>query len=193
MQKGFPLARKILRPSCVQGFSLVEVIISIGIVATVMLGLIGIMPAGMSQLLDAQRNTIENRIVQELISEAQSADWARADPSDPNAKAKLNLNEDVVGDRNVTFYDVHGNRISNDQRGRNGIISQYAAIVLTTDNPKYLGAPQGYKHLKQCRVLVEFTPNGRNPDFQAQSRQKFVREFPFIVANMGDADAIRED
>lgn len=68
------------RNSSARGFSLIEVIVAMGIVATVMVGLIGIMPAGVESLHDAATTAIQSRIVQELVSDAQQSDWNNLPP-----------------------------------------------------------------------------------------------------------------
>lgn len=58
------------------GFTLVEVTISLGIVAFAMVSLVGLLPAGLSNFRVAMSNTIEAQIVQALSEDVAATDFA---------------------------------------------------------------------------------------------------------------------
>lgn len=57
-------------------FSLVEMVISLGIVSFAMLGIFGMIPVGLSNFRTAQQLTVESSIVQGIASELQRTDAA---------------------------------------------------------------------------------------------------------------------
>jgi uncharacterized protein (TIGR02598 family) len=67
------------------GFTLVEVTISLGIVAFAMVSMVGLIPAGLSNFRSAMSNTIEAQIVQALSEDVASTDFANL-PSLANQK-----------------------------------------------------------------------------------------------------------
>lgn len=177
-----------------RGFSLIEVIVAMGIVATVMVGLIGIMPAGVESLHDASTTAIQSRIVQELISDAQQSDWSDAPPPTgvvPNPKLST-----LLGIGNKRIYDSQGNVITN--AGTAGATAAYASMMeLDSSNggkPVILNYSKGYSHLKKVIIYVEFTPGGRQPVFAAglndANRARFIKTYTIMLANMGTSEGI---
>lgn len=57
-------------PFAPSGFSLVEVIMAIGIVSFSVLAVLGLMPVGLSTLREATDSTVESQIVQRMASES---------------------------------------------------------------------------------------------------------------------------
>lgn len=58
------------------GFSLVEVVMALGIMSFALMGIVGLLPAGLSQFRQAIDITIQSQIAQELVSELQRADYS---------------------------------------------------------------------------------------------------------------------
>ena len=56
-------------------FTLVEVVIAIGIISTVLIALVGILPVGVSTVQKAKNLSIEARIAHNIIGEVQLSDW----------------------------------------------------------------------------------------------------------------------
>lgn len=172
-----------------RGFSLIEVIVAMGIASTVMVGLIGIMPAGVESLHDASTTTIQARIVQDLISDAQMSDWD-VRPVGNNGEDKSYLT-DLAGMANSRKYDSEGNLIAG---GKNAAAATSYATLLELPtgadlNPTVLSTT--YKHLKKVLITVEFTPGGRAPDFNANGpRARFIKKYSFYIANMGTTQSI---
>ena len=182
------------RPSTAsRGFSLIEVIVAMGIVATVMVGLIGIMPAGVESLHDAATTAIQSRIVQELISDAQQSDWNNAAPP-PNVAAQPKL-DDLIGMANVRRYDAQGALITT--ANSVATTSSYATLMEYADTEQYhkakvLNYTKGYTHLRRVAIYVEFTPGGRAPLFKnAPARAKYIRNYTIMLANMGTSEFLR--
>lgn len=76
--RGKPSERSPLRgAACPQaaGFSLVEVVLCIGIVAFAFLAIFGLLPVGLTTFRQGIDNTLGSQIVQRLVSEAQQTDY----------------------------------------------------------------------------------------------------------------------
>jgi uncharacterized protein (TIGR02598 family) len=57
------------------GFSLVEVVMALGIMSFALMGIVGLLPAGLSQFREAIDITVQSQIAQELVSELQRTDY----------------------------------------------------------------------------------------------------------------------
>lgn len=177
-----------------RGFSLIEVIVAMGIVATVMVGLIGIMPAGVESLHDASTTTIQSRIVQELISDAQQSDWSD-NPAPVGTVPNPKLSS-LLGISNKRIYDAQGTLIAN--TGTAGTTASYATMMeLDTTNsgkPVILNYAKGYSHLKKVIIYVEYTPGGRQPMFAAgmsdANRARYIKTYTILLANMGTSEGV---
>ncbi|MFV0336671.1 MAG: Verru_Chthon cassette protein B [Chthoniobacterales bacterium] len=62
------------RVSC--GFSLVEVVIALGILSFALMGIVGLLPAGLSQFRQAIDISTQSQIAQALIAELQREDYS---------------------------------------------------------------------------------------------------------------------
>ena len=70
------------------GFTLVETVIAVGIVATVMLAMMSLLPLGISTLKDASVRQADARIVQTLVGVYQMQDWASVEQQETTEAAK---------------------------------------------------------------------------------------------------------
>ncbi len=57
------------------GFSLVEIVVAVGIVATVMVALLGMIPTGLNTVNEAADTMAEIRIAQQVLGEVQMTAW----------------------------------------------------------------------------------------------------------------------
>ena len=177
--------------SSARGFSLIEVIVAMGIVATVMVGLIGIMPAGVASLHDASTTAIQSRIVQELASDAQQSDWNNLPPP-PNTPVTPKL-DDLMGRAKTRYYDSQGTLITPASAGTRP--ASYATLMEYSDNEeghkaKVLNYTKGYTHLRRVKITIEFTPGGRPPVFTSNdtARLKNIKTYTIMIANMGTSE-----
>ncbi len=175
-----------------QGFSLIEVIVAMGIVSTVMVGLIGIMPSGVASLHEASTVAIQSRIVQELVSDAQQSTWNDVAPS-ANTVPQPKLTE-ILGTSNMRKYDSQGNLLT----GASGANQSVTYVALTeldtastsTGGPVIMGYGAGYTHLRRVNIYVEYTPGGRTPSPKDITHSKFVKKYSLLLANMGTNEGI---
>jgi uncharacterized protein (TIGR02598 family) len=72
-----PLARGAFRNSTAQrGFSLIEVVLAVGVVAFAFVAILGLIPAGMGQFRQAIDTSVCAQIAQRVINDAQQAEYA---------------------------------------------------------------------------------------------------------------------
>lgn len=84
-----------------RGFSLVEVVMALGIMSFALMGIVGLLPAGLSQFRQAVDVTMKAQISQELTAMVQRTDYAKlgefGNPSTPK----------------VSYYDSEGTLLGN--------------------------------------------------------------------------------
>ena len=71
----FRLHRKVLTNLKAKGFTLVEVVLAIGIVAFAFVGLLALMPAGLSTFRKAMNTSVGAQVAQQLSSEIEQTDF----------------------------------------------------------------------------------------------------------------------
>lgn len=145
------------------GFSLVEVVLSIGIVAFAFVAMFGLIPAGLSTFRQAVENSLGSQIVQRLINEAQQTDFTTliAAPTGP-----------------LRFFDDQGNEVTSIQD------SIYSAEVTVTA-PTTLPNTSTPATTSLATVTVKLAHNpGRNPSpFAAASKIRFATYTALIAKN----------
>jgi uncharacterized protein (TIGR02598 family) len=78
------------------GFSLVEIVVAVGIVATVMVALLGMIPTGLNTVNEAADKMAEIRIAQQLLGEVQMTAWDDVDE----------------WEQGLHYFDGEGNRLT---------------------------------------------------------------------------------
>ena len=152
------------------GFTLAEVMIAMGIVASVMVALLGMMPLGVRAVREATNLTITGRIAQEVISNIQQANW-----------------KDVITnyDRKQFYFDNEGFAI----RDGNPVKPTFEARVIIPREEISIGkTTYNVETLKKILVEVEFTPEGNKikPKAGAKTNPN-ISNFNFYVANQNKA------
>jgi uncharacterized protein (TIGR02598 family) len=149
----------------VAGFSLVEVTIAMGIVATVMIALLALLPYGMDNIREAKGTQVQARIANEIIGELQVADWGK----EPNYQK---LNE---YDQKILRYDGEGTLIedTSDKNKQNTIYKAKIEVPVTKEVllPGQGGQKDQGRYLRKATIKVAFAPNDREVDFNS-------RQFP---------------
>ena len=149
-----------------RGFTLAEVMIAMGIVASVMVGLLGMIPLGVRSVREATNLTISGRIAQEVISDIQQANWS-----------------DVLTSYNgKTFYfDSEGFKMRNAGKEKPSFEArvEIPPEVISIGKTKY-----DVDVLKKILVEVEFTPEGiKVPIRNANKENPNIINYNFYVAN----------
>ncbi|MFP6873050.1 MAG: Verru_Chthon cassette protein B [Verrucomicrobiales bacterium] len=139
-----PISKKTRGNFCADcAFTLIETVLAIGIVATVLIALLGLLPSGSKILGEAGRATVGARIAQQLIGEVQLAEFEDID--------QLFTKE--------RYYNDMGTELS----GIGTLQTVYTARVeIERGNPEIPGAKES-KYLRRVIVKVSNAPG--KPDF----------------------------
>jgi len=115
------VSRKFLSRKRQSGFSLVEVVLAVGVISFAFVAILGLLPAGLTQFRQAMDNSVASQIAQRIILEAQQSDFdvfTETNPLLPNYRKLTELspftkrvflrNNDVVTTR---YFDEQGNEV----------------------------------------------------------------------------------
>ena len=128
-------------PPADRGFTLIETVLAIGIVATVLIALLGLLPTGSKILGEAGRGTVGARIAQQLIGEVQQAEFADIDT--------FNNKQRYYNDMGTELKSVGGHVYT-------------ARIEVESGNPPIPGAKESeYRR----RVIIKVSNDPGKPDF----------------------------
>jgi uncharacterized protein (TIGR02598 family) len=159
------------------GFSLVEVTVAMGIVATVLVALLALLPYGMDSIREAKSTQVQSRIANEILSELQVADWG----SEP-AYSKLKQYDGVT--RN---YDSEGTLLA-DKADKNKQDTIYKVrIEVPVNEPvklRGMGADSG-RYVRRATVKIAFAPGDKAVDFKADSYPLPFRSFSSQIVKLG--------
>lgn len=104
-----PPARR--KPSATtEGFSLIEVALSLGIVAFAFIGVVGLLPVGLNVSWQATDATVRAQIVQKVVSEVQQTDFSVL--TDATAKISTDFSLSPPAANAPLYFDDQGNRIT---------------------------------------------------------------------------------
>ncbi|MES2706258.1 MAG: Verru_Chthon cassette protein B [Verrucomicrobiota bacterium] len=153
-----------------RGFTLAEVMIAMGIVASVMVALLGMIPLGVRSVREAANLTISGRIAQEVISNIQQSNWGEIEKT---------------FDGNAFKFDNEGFLIRADSKEQ---VATYEARVEITDDSEISFGDTKYPKdtLRKVLVAVEYTPDGLKiipRANQVKDGNPNIRNYNFYVAN----------
>ncbi|MDF1751513.1 MAG: Verru_Chthon cassette protein B [Verrucomicrobiales bacterium] len=130
-----------LRRSGERGFSLVEVTLSLAIVSTVMVGVVGMLSTGVNLVGEAGDISTQGRIAQKLVGELQLSDWDK-------------LEEYTTPDQRYRYYDYQGQEVED----INDSMQVYTALIsIDTTGVALPGSPRPSSCLR--RVYIFISPN----------------------------------
>jgi uncharacterized protein (TIGR02598 family) len=89
-------------------FSLVEVVLAMGVVSFAILTLLALVPAGMAGFQQAQTNNVETDIIQKINTELQNAPYS----SLFNTTTGAATNTTVFGSAGTRYYDMEGDSLT---------------------------------------------------------------------------------
>ncbi len=152
--------------STLSAFTLAEVMIAMGIVASVMVALLGMIPLGVRTVREATNLTISGRIAQEVISNIQQSNWA-----------------DVLKnyDKKKFTFDNEGFAI---RTGNNAVQTFEARVIIPPQAVKIGKTEYDLNTLKKILVEVEFTPAGTKVPLKSGTKiNPNIINYNFYVAN----------
>ena len=140
--------------------------IAMGIVASVMVGLLGMIPLGVRSVREATNLTISGRVAQEVISNIQQSNWSEI----------------------ITSYDGQVFNFDNEGffiRGANNSLPTFQARVTIPREVIAFGETRyNVQTLRKILVEVEFTPEGiRIPVRPGAKTNPNIINYNFYVAN----------
>jgi uncharacterized protein (TIGR02598 family) len=168
----FPSPRPLAR-----GFSLVEVTVAMGIVATVLVSLLALLPYGMDSIREAKSTQVQARIANEIISELQVADWG----SQP-AYNKL-----ARWDGRILRYDSEGTLVEDKaDKDKNDTIYKVKIEIPMNDPVRLRGMPgDSGNYLRRVVVKIAFAPGDNPVDFDSNKAPLPYRIFNSQVVKLG--------
>lgn len=147
------------------GFSLVEVTLSIGVLACAVLPLVALMPQGVDTLHASIRQNAEARIQQEIVGRLTSTDWAAT-----NDLAKL--------DQSRWFFTDYGAPVED-------AADAHYTVVLEINNPSLPGAVGAHYFLRTAVMKITDLPEAAKP-FEDPAK---YRRYVATVAKMDKASS----
>lgn len=159
------------------GFTLAEVMIAMGIVASVMVALLGMIPLGVRSVREAANLAICGRISQEVINNIQQAPWS-------------NIKDSFDG---KTFkFDHEGFLLT--AKSRETVATYEARVRLASEDEISFGKTKyDQTTLRKVLVDVEYTPDGLKIPIKDSTAGKEgnpnIRSYNFYVANQNKSGA----
>jgi uncharacterized protein (TIGR02598 family) len=96
-----------------KGFSLVEVVLAVGVVSFAFVAILGLLPAGLAQFRQAVDTSVCSQIAQRVIMDAQQTEFnALIDASDPNSNNKgVSFRAPKISGPELRYFDEQGNEV----------------------------------------------------------------------------------
>src|SRR5687768_10397671 len=96
-----------------RGFSLVEVVLAVGVVAFAFVAILGLIPAGLTQFRQAMDTSVCAQIAQRVIMDAQQTDFETlVDGKDPASKqTNMTFRGAKIGQSELRYFDEQGDEI----------------------------------------------------------------------------------
>lgn len=138
-----PLSRRTIR---LQGFSLVEVVMALGIMSFALMGIVGLLPAGLSQFRQAVDVTTKAQISQELTSMVQRTEFS-------------DLSEfGTEGSPKISYYDSEGAELDDAKKDTYAYMAKtYVANLTQLLSPTWDGSAGGPPLNNVSAVKIEIT------------------------------------
>lgn len=145
-----------------RGFSLIEVVLCIGIVAFAFLAVFSMLPVGLTTFRQAIDNSLGSQIVQRLVGEAQQTDYPTL----------------ITTPAYLRYFDEQGNEVTADKEY---LYTAEISVTAPTTLPNTSTPPTG----SLATVTIKLANNpGRNPSpFASTSKVPFTTYTAMIAKN----------
>lgn len=134
-----------------RGFSLVEVVIAIGIVAFGIMAVFGLLPAGLDIFRQSMDSTVSSQILQRIINEVQETDFDQLIKD----QAGGTISTSGTGVKAIRYFDAQGNELT---EATAAIYHVNTRIQAATQSPGNSSLPNSY--LATVTVQVAKNPGG---------------------------------
>ncbi len=130
------------RSRCSRAFTLIETTMAIGIVAFALIGVLGLMPAGMTTFQKAMDTSMSSHIVQQVVTDLQQGDFSTLAQPHP-----------------IQYFDDQGNRLSGTTQ--DGVPALYYVNTVVQTPSALPGAGDPSPSLATITVEVVKNPSHR--------------------------------
>jgi uncharacterized protein (TIGR02598 family) len=148
------------------GFSLVEVVIAIGVIAFAFIPMVGMLPMGLDLSRQAIDTTVQAQIVQQLTTEVLQTDFSRLDDLASSSAA------------NPYYFDDQGNPVTDPS---NAIYEAVFGISTSTTLPDSVPTQK----LATVTLCVLNTKSNRQSKEQDLTKNPDSKKIPFLVPDNG--------
>ena len=165
------------RPGTGAGFTLVEVVLSLGIIATALLGVMGLLTLAAGGASEAANDTLASQISTRIIGELQMADWDQL--------------QALSSARPLQYWNEFGQEL--EDANAQGLSIYTSQVILVNSTQPSLGTvnvgPSGSNdHLFQIRCLVSCLPGPSGEvalnEVLAGEQHPKVRVFSSVISHM---------
>lgn len=143
-------------------FSLVEVVLAIGIVSFAFVGLFGLLPAGLNIFRQAMDNSVGSQIVQRLVNEAQQTDF-------PTLTAAATV---------LRYFDEQGNEVT---AANDSIYTAEVSVKAKTKVPS--ATDRETESLATVKIRLANNPGHKTSPFDAGSNVPYTTYSALIAKN----------
>ncbi len=151
--------------SC-RGFSLVEVVIAIGVIAFAFIPMVGMLPMGLNLSKQAIDTTVEAQIAQQLTTQVQQTDFSRLDELATASTAT------------PSYFDDQGNKVTDPA---NAIYQAIFAISTSTTLPNAVATQK----LATVTLCVLNTKSNRTSQEQDLTKNPNSKKITLLVPDNG--------
>lgn len=150
------------RDARLRAFSLIEVVLCIGIIAFAFLAIFGMLPVGLATFRQAMDNTVGAQIIQRLVGEAQQTDFPAL----------------IATPTTLRYFDDQGNELTAD---KDYIYTAEIAVVAPTRLPNTSTAPT--TSLATVTIKLANNPGHLPSPFATTSKVRFTTHTALIAKN----------
>ena len=139
-----------------RGFSLIEVVLALGVIAFALVGIMGLFPVAMKSAQESQRETRATLIAQQIFSDLRAGNGTNRmyvrGPSPTNSSWVV-TNFSLATDNNAAFlaYDQTGSGLTNDLTSANPVTDPSAIFLATIAVDTNTGSP----NLSRVQATIE--------------------------------------
>ncbi len=163
-----------------QGFTLVEVMIAVSILALVILSYVGLLHSGMQNMGEAISRSTESRITQNMLREVQQADWETLDETFATKESRTCYFDDQG-------IPVKAGHISHIYTARIYLDQAKIKVILPGDTK---GKVERSPHLRTAIVRVTNRPGKAGERLlEDESSRRNFREYSGTVVNLGKSES----
>lgn len=141
-------------------FSLVEVVLAIGIVSFAFVGLFGLLPAGLNVFRQAIDNSVGSQIVQRLVNEAQQTDFPALITAAPTKR----------------YFDDQGNEVTS---ANESLYTAEVSVLAKTEMPA--ATTRATDSLATITIKLANNPAHNPSPFDPGSKVPYATYFAYIA------------